>query len=142
MKKKHLLWIFLPLLAIMLTAEMCSSKDDDDDESSESTTSIVGTWVGYQGYDGYTAIFNNDKTGVYMEPDVYYNYAIDFIWKMTGSNEGRIYWVDDGEIYYYEGDGAVKFKVTGNKMMIYEYDDGYYYSGGEWELMCILVKEK
>ena len=69
---------------------------------------------------------------------------IDFIWKMTGDNEGRIYWVDDGEIYYYEGDGAVKFKVTGNKMMIYEYDDdGYYYkSGGEWELMCILVKEK
>ena len=147
MKKLHYLWILLPMLFIGLTASMCSADKEDDNNNSSGGTSttnsnVVGTWVGYQNYSGCYAIFNSDMTGVYSEPDGSYNYTTDFIYKMTSTNEGRIYWVDDGEIYYYEGDGAIKFNINGDKMMVYEYDDDYYYKGGEWELLCILVKEK
>lgn len=145
MKKRRLLWILLPLLAVATCVTLFAACGDDDEDYSAYEGQIIGTWYGEgDDEDEYMFDFRKNHTG-FCEVDYY---EFDFTWKMTDEYEGRINieWDDDYYDYYdeyyddYDYEYYFMFKIVGSTLRIYEVEeyDGY----REKDLICVLTKEE
>lgn len=124
--------LFVLILMLPLAFVACS---DDDDDDSGSSSSIVGTWTA-EIDDSYEEIeieitFKADGTGKLFEYAYGESYKEEFEYKVKG-NILTIYYYDDS----YSGYDTVKyiFEIVGNKLYLYDEDD-------EDDLEMVLTRE-
>jgi len=142
MKKKNLLWGLLSVMLVALMGVSVSACSSDDDETI--------TWIGTDGNDKLTLVWESDGTGTWTFVDmsssgqVKGTYTGTFTWKEVSKNMGMLYVIGaDNSFsfshgsYSYSGGGQVAtlyYVIAGNTLSLYE--DGF----GE-DLEYVLIKE-
>lgn len=124
---------FMLLTCTTFAFTACGDDEDDNVGSAEQDkTGLVGVWKGTVEDEGtymLTMCFNADYTGW----DTCENEMETFTWYTDGDTLVFVYPEDEG---VYDTDEYI-YKVAGNKLYLYEYDD----QTGEKELVCLMTRQ-
>lgn len=125
---------FMLLTCTTFAFTACGDDEDDNLNSAEQDkTGLVGMWKGTVEEDNDTYVvtmcFNADYTGW----DNWDNEKETFTWYTDGDRLVFVYPEEDGG---YDVDEYI-YKVAGNKLYLYDYDD----ETGEKELECLLTRQ-